>query len=101
MNGVITLLTDFGWDDPYVAELKSALLEQWTRFPDLASPPTVVDLCHTLGPRDVEAAHWFLARLHAGFPLGTVHVAVSKLTSPHSIAATFRLRAPVNRSNPT
>jgi len=76
MDSVVTLLTDFGWDDPYVAEIKAVLYDQWICLPDSTSPGTVVDLCHTIPACDVTAGSWFLARLHAKFPAGTVHVAV-------------------------
>lgn len=76
MTPVLTLLSDFGRDDPYLAELKAALYAQWQRFPDLVQLPAVVDVCHSLPAGDVAAAAWFVARIHEQFPPGTVHLAV-------------------------
>jgi S-adenosylmethionine hydrolase len=73
---VVTLLTDFGWQDPYVAEVKGVLLQTFERLGGGEPWPRVVDLCHTLPPCDVRAAAWFLARVHPNFPPGTVHLAV-------------------------
>lgn len=76
MSGVVTLLTDFGLRDPWVAEVKGALHAAWARYPGLASAPAIVDLGHELPPGDVAAASWFLGRAAACFPAGTVHLAV-------------------------
>lgn len=72
----LTLLTDFGWADPWLAELKGALFSQWARFPDLEFPPAITDLAHDLPPGDVAAAAWFLDRVRSCWPPGTVHLAV-------------------------
>lgn len=65
----ITLLTDFGTSDSYVAEVKGTLL---TRAPDA----TLVDVSHALSPGDVRAAAYLLGRVWHRFPPGTVHFAV-------------------------
>ena len=65
MRPIITLLTDFGTADGYVAELKGVLL---SAVPDA----TVVDLSHDVPPQDVECARLAVAR----YPVGTVHVVV-------------------------
>ncbi|HEX6943918.1 MAG TPA: SAM-dependent chlorinase/fluorinase [Gemmatimonadaceae bacterium] len=66
---VITLLTDFGTTDGYVAEMKGVLL---------TSAPTVqlVDLSHDVAPHDVEAARLAVARYWRRFPPGTIHLVV-------------------------
>jgi S-adenosylmethionine hydrolase len=69
MPRVITLLTDFGTADGYVAEVKGVLLSG-------APNVTVVDLTHDIPPQDVEAARLALARSWQRFPEGTVHVVV-------------------------
>jgi S-adenosyl-L-methionine hydrolase (adenosine-forming) len=69
MRQVITLLTDFGTADGYVAEMKGVLL---SRAPDA----TLVDVTHEIGPQDVEAARLTLARVWRRFPSGTVHLVV-------------------------
>lgn len=66
---VITLLTDFGTTDTYVAEMKAVLLNQ--------SPgAAIVDATHDIEPQDVQAAAVTLERLLRVFAQGTVHIAV-------------------------
>lgn len=69
MRPLITLLTDFGTADGYVAEMKGVLYS-------LASDVQVVDLSHDVPPQDVELARLTLARYWRRFPTGTVHLAV-------------------------
>jgi S-adenosylmethionine hydrolase len=69
MRPVITLLTDFGTADGYVAEVKGVL---YSAAPDA----TVVDLSHDVPPQDVECARLAVARYWRRFPSGTVHVVV-------------------------
>ena len=66
---IITLLTDFGIQDSYVAEMKGVLL---TRAPDTQ----VVDISHQVSPGDIKAAQYLLSRTWNHFPRGTIHVAV-------------------------
>jgi hypothetical protein len=66
---LVTLLTDFGTADGYVAELKAVLA---TEAPGVA----VVDASHDVPAQDVEAARLALARYWRRFPRGTVHLAV-------------------------
>ncbi len=66
---VITLLTDFGTADSYVAEMKGVLL---TRTPGA----TLIDVTHEIPPGDVLVAQYVLGRTWHRFPLHTVHVAV-------------------------
>jgi S-adenosylmethionine hydrolase len=66
---VITLLTDFGSADSYVAEMKGVLL---TRAP----AATLVDVTHAIPPGDILAAQYVLRRTWHRFPAGTVHLAV-------------------------
>jgi S-adenosylmethionine hydrolase len=69
MRPIITLLTDFGTADGYVAEMKGVIL---TRAPEAA----LVDVTHDVPPQDVECGRLALARYWRRFPPGTVHVAV-------------------------
>jgi S-adenosyl-L-methionine hydrolase (adenosine-forming) len=69
MRPIITLLTDFGTADGYVAELKGVLYAA-------AGDVTVVDLSHDIPPQDVESARLAVARYWRRFPSGTVHVVV-------------------------
>jgi S-adenosylmethionine hydrolase len=65
----ITLLTDFGTVDSYVAEMKGVLLTY-------APKATVVDITHQVAPGDVRAAQYILSRTWMFFPEGTIYVAV-------------------------
>ena len=65
----ITLLTDFGTADSYVAEVKGALL---SRLPHV----TIVDISHEIPPGNVRAGQYLLSRAWRHFPEGTVHLAV-------------------------
>jgi S-adenosylmethionine hydrolase len=69
MRRLITLLTDFGTADGYVAEIKGTLLSE-------APEASVVDLSHDVPPQDVECARLAVARYWRRFPKGTVHLVV-------------------------
>ena len=69
MSAIITLLTDFGTADGYVAEVKGVLL---TLVPDVR----LVDLTHDIPPGDIRAAAYALGRAWRAFPADTVHLAV-------------------------
>jgi len=69
MRPIITLLTDFGTADGYVAEVKGVLFSA-------APEATVVDLSHDIPPQDVESARLAVARYWRRFPVGTVHLVV-------------------------
>lgn len=66
---LITLLTDFGPADAYVAELRGVLL---TAAPEA----TLVDMSHHVPPGDVAVASYLLGRAWHRFPTGTVHLVV-------------------------
>ena len=65
--GLITLLTDFGYRDHYVAALKARLLQ-------LAPTTTVVDISHGVEPFNIAHAVHVLQAVFRDFPPGTVHV---------------------------
>ena len=69
MRPIITLLTDFGTADGYVAEMKGVILSH-------ATEAQVVDLSHEVPPQDVEAGRLAVARYWRRFPPGTVHLVV-------------------------
>jgi hypothetical protein len=69
MRPIVTLLTDFGTADGYVAELKGVLVSQ-------APGVTLVDATHDVPAHDVESGRLALARYWRRFPPGTVHLAV-------------------------
>ena len=69
MSGIVTLTTDFGTRDPYVAQLKGVLLAR-------CEGVRVHDLTHEIAPQDVLEGALFLAAAVPTFPPGTVHLAV-------------------------
>src|SRR5687768_5656006 len=69
MPALVTLLTDFGTADGYVAELKGVLFSS-------APGIQVVDLSHDVPSHDVEAARLAVARYWRRFPPGSIHLVV-------------------------
>ncbi len=69
MRPIITLLTDFGTADGYVAQMKGVIL---THAPEAS----IVDVSHDLEPHDVESARLTLARYWRRFPPGTIHLVI-------------------------
>jgi S-adenosylmethionine hydrolase len=69
MAPIVTLLTDFGLADSYVAEVKGVLLSLVPRV-------ELVDVSHDIPPGDVRAGQYVLSRAWPRFPAGTVHLAV-------------------------
>lgn len=69
MSPIITLTTDFGLRDSFVAAMKGVLL---TRCPDVC----LVDVTHEIPPGDVRTGALRLATAAPYFPPGTVHLAV-------------------------
>jgi S-adenosyl-L-methionine hydrolase (adenosine-forming) len=68
-RALVTLLTDFGTADGYVAEMKGVLLTG-------ARETAVIDISHDIPPQDVDAGRLALARYWKRFPEGTIHVVV-------------------------
>ena len=68
-NPLITLLTDFGDRDWFVASMKGVILT-------ISPHATIVDLSHHVSPHSVEEAAYLLKSCYRYFPDGTVHVAV-------------------------
>jgi S-adenosylmethionine hydrolase len=65
----VTLLTDFGTADSYVAEMKGVLLSG-------APAAVLVDVSHAVSPGDIRSAAYILGRAWHHFPRGTVHLVV-------------------------
>lgn len=65
----ITLLTDFGTADYFVAALKGVILTANRHA-------RVVDITHDIPPQDIEAGAFTLLAACSSFPAGTIHVAV-------------------------
>ena len=66
---LITLLSDFGNDDPWVGSLKSVL---WGIQPACR----IVDVTHSIPPHDVFAGAFALYRSYRDYPAWTVHLCV-------------------------
>ena len=66
---LITLLSDFGLRDPYVAEMKAVILS-------ICPNASIVDISHEVNKYDVRMGAYVLARAAPYFPKGTIHVAV-------------------------
>ena len=64
---IITLTTDMGLRDHYVAALKGAILRQ---LPEV----TIVDVSHLITPFDNAQAAFVLRHAYPEFPAGTVHI---------------------------
>jgi S-adenosylmethionine hydrolase len=66
---IITLLTDFGASDYFVAAVKGVILT--------ANPLVqIVDITHDIPAHDIEAGAFTLLAAYSSFPSGTIHVAV-------------------------
>lgn len=66
---IITLTTDFGLADPYVAAMKGVILS-------LNPPATIVDVSHAVRPQRVEQGAFLLETACPYFPPGAIHLAV-------------------------
>jgi hypothetical protein len=68
-SSIITLTTDFGFKDPYVAEIKAVILS-------INPDAEIVDVTHEVEKFNTRMAAYVLACAAPYFPKGTVHVAV-------------------------
>ena len=66
---VITLLTDFGTKDHYVASMKGVILSINPRC-------LPIDITHQVSPHDILEGAFILANAYSFFPRGTIHLAV-------------------------
>ena len=66
---IVTLTSDFGLKDPYVAEMKAAILT-------ICPSAVIVDVTHGVEKFNVRAGAFMLASAAPYFPKGTIHVAV-------------------------
>ncbi len=65
--GIITLTSDLGLRDHYVAAVKAAILSQ-------APQAAIVDISHQVRSFDLNAAAFLVRSVWQQFPIGTVHV---------------------------
>lgn len=66
---IITLTTDFGTADHYVAAMKGVILS-------IAPDAKITDITHHVPPQDIAHAAFILRQVWSTFPPGTIHVAV-------------------------
>ncbi|MEZ4700096.1 MAG: SAM-dependent chlorinase/fluorinase [Rhodothermales bacterium] len=69
MNRILTLTTDFGVRDAYVASMKGVIL-------GLAPEARLIDITHSIRAHDIMEAAFVLRNAVDFFPAGTVHLAV-------------------------
>jgi S-adenosyl-L-methionine hydrolase (adenosine-forming) len=69
MAPLLTLLTDYGLEDYYVAAVKGTVLR-------LAPGTQLVDVSHQVEPGNIAAGAFLLAAAFPAFPAGAVHLAV-------------------------
>ena len=68
-SSIVTLITDFGLQDPYVGQMKGTLLAA-------NREALIVDITHAVSPHDILSAGYALAASYVHFPSGTVHLIV-------------------------
>lgn len=68
-NRIITLTTDFGYKDPFAAEMKGVILS-------INPNAKIVDVSHGMEPQDIHAAAYVIGTSFGYFPPGSVHVVV-------------------------
>jgi len=66
---IITLLTDFGTKDHYVASMKGVILS-------INPQCTLIDITHQVSPHDIQEGALVLASCYSYFPKGTIHLSV-------------------------
>lgn len=66
---IITLITDFGYRDPFVGQMKGVILS-------INPSVKIVDITHNIERHDIEEAAYLLYSSYKYFPSGTIHVAV-------------------------
>lgn len=66
---IVTLTTDFGHKDSYVAEMKAVIMS-------ISRGATIVDVSHEIEKFDIRMGAYVLVCAASYFPMGTIHVAV-------------------------
>ena len=69
MGAVITLTTDFGVTDAYVAAMKGVIL-------GINPEVKLVDICHTIEPQNIPQAAFVISTAYRFFPQNTTHMVV-------------------------
>jgi len=68
-SSIITLLTDFGTKDHYVASMKGVILK-------INPQCTLIDISHQVTPHDIKEGAFILTNAYSFFPKGTIHLSV-------------------------
>jgi len=68
-NSIVTLLTDFGTRDHYVASMKGVILR-------INPQCTLVDITHQISPHNIKEGAFVLNSAFSSFPKGTIHLSV-------------------------
>ncbi len=69
MGSIVTLTTDFGYDDAYVAAVKGAVLS-------INPEANIIDISHSIKPQNILQAAFVLSVAYRYFPKQAVHVAI-------------------------
>ena len=69
MSPIITLTTDFGYDDAYVAAVKGAILS-------INPEVNIIDISHSIEPQNILRAAFILSIAYRYFPKQTIHMAI-------------------------
>ncbi len=69
MGAIITLTTDFGLADGYVAAMKGVVL-------GINPEANLVDICHSIKPQNISQAAFVLSTSYEFFPRHTIHLVV-------------------------
>ena len=69
MRTVVTVTTDFGLDDAYVASMKGVILS-------INNGAQIIDICHNVEPQNIAQGAFVFGGSYRYFPQGTVHIVV-------------------------
>lgn len=69
MGSIITLTTDFGYNDPYVAAMKGVILS-------INPNATIIDISHSIEPQNILQGAFILNAAYRFFPKDAVHMAI-------------------------
>jgi S-adenosyl-L-methionine hydrolase (adenosine-forming) len=69
MPGIITITTDFGCKDPFIAEMKGVILS-------IEPSATIIDITHAIEPFNILEAAFVIGSASRYFPSGTIHIVV-------------------------
>lgn len=64
---IITLITDYGYKDPFVASVKAKIFSELENI-------NVVDISHSVEPFDIAEGAFIIKNSYKDFPKGTIHI---------------------------